>query len=69
MLAEQGCYVLEEVEIKRTDGTTIPTLISAQRTVVNGVSFDVEVILDVSSRVRHQQEMERASWHLPARTS
>lgn len=60
MLAEQGSYVLEEVDIKHVDGTIIPTLISAQRTVVDGVSFDVEIILDVSSRVRHQQEIERA---------
>ncbi|MET0748817.1 MAG: GGDEF domain-containing protein, partial [Rhizobium sp.] len=42
------------------DGTTIPTLISAQRTVVDGVSFDVEVIVDVSSRVRQQREIENA---------
>jgi diguanylate cyclase (GGDEF)-like protein len=60
LLADQGSYVLEEVDIRRADGTIIPTLISAQRTVVDGVSFDVEIILDVSSRVRHQQEIERA---------
>jgi len=60
MLREQGSYVLEEVDLRHVDGSIIPTLISAQRTVVEGISFDVEIILDVSSRVRHHQEMERA---------
>lgn len=60
LLAEEGSYVLEEVDIVHVDGTTIPTLISAQRTVVKGVSFDVEVIVDVSSRVRQQREIENA---------
>ncbi|WP_413709750.1 GGDEF domain-containing protein [Rhizobium sp. Rhizsp82] len=60
MLAEDGAYVLEEVDIRHADGTIIPTLISAQRTIVGGVSFDVEVIMDVSARVRHQREIELA---------
>ena len=60
MLAEDGGYVLEEVDIRHADGTVMPTLISAQRTVVDGVSFDVEVIIDVSARVRHQHEIELA---------
>jgi diguanylate cyclase (GGDEF)-like protein/PAS domain S-box-containing protein len=60
LLAEEGAYVLEEVDIVHANGTEIPTLISAQRTVVNGVSFDVEVILDVSTRVKLQREMDLA---------
>lgn len=60
LLAEEGSYVLEEVDIVHADGTTIPTLISAQRTIVDGVSFDVEVIVDVSARVRQQREIEIA---------
>lgn len=60
MLAEDGGYVLEEVDIRHADGTIIPTLISAQRTIVDDVSFDVEVFLDVSARVRHQHEIELA---------
>jgi len=60
MLAEEGSYELEEVDIAHVDGTTIPTLISAQRTMVDGVSFDVEIIVDVSSRVRQQREIENA---------
>ena len=60
MLAEEGGYVLEEVDIRHADGTVLPTLISAQRTVIDGVSFDVEVILDMSARVRHQHEIELA---------
>ena len=60
LLTEEGSFELEEVDICHVDGTTIPTLISAQRTVVDGVSFDVEVIVDVSSRVRQQREIENA---------
>lgn len=60
MLAEDGGYVLEEVDIRHADGTILPTLISAQRTVIDDVSFDVEVIIDVSARVRHQREIELA---------
>src|SRR4051812_47954873 len=36
LLADEGSYVLEEVEIMHADGTVIPTLISAQRTVIDG---------------------------------
>lgn len=60
LLAEEGAYVLEEVDILHADGTEIPTLISAQRTVIDGVSFDVEVIIDVSARVKLQREMDLA---------
>ena len=60
LLAEVGSYELEEVDLAYADGTIIPTLISAQRTVVDGVSFDVEVIVDVSARVRQQREIENA---------
>jgi diguanylate cyclase (GGDEF)-like protein/PAS domain S-box-containing protein len=60
LLAEVGSYELEEVDLVYADGTIIPTLISAQRTVVDGVSFDVEVIVDVSARVRQQREIENA---------
>ena len=60
LLRDEGGYVLEEVELVYRDGTPIPTLISAQRTVVNGVSFDVEVIVDISARVKLQREMELA---------
>lgn len=60
LLEEEGAYELEEVDITYADGTIIPTLISAQRTVIDGVSFDVEIIIDVSARVRQQREIENA---------
>jgi diguanylate cyclase (GGDEF)-like protein len=60
LLAEDGSYVLEEVDIVHANGAIIPTLISAQRTTVDGVSYDVEVIIDVSARVRQQRELENA---------
>lgn len=59
-MREDGAYELEDVEIAHSDGTIIPTLISAQRTIVDGVSFDVEVIVDVSARVRQQRAIESA---------
>lgn len=60
LLLEEGSYELEEVDITHADGTIVPTLISAQRTVVDDVSFDVEIIIDVSARVRQQREIESA---------
>ncbi|WP_162241355.1 EAL domain-containing protein [Rhizobium sp. Leaf341] len=60
LLAEEGSYQLEEVDIAHADGTIVPTLISAQRTVIDNISFDVEIILDVSARVRQQREIEHA---------
>ncbi|MQB22756.1 EAL domain-containing protein [Agrobacterium tumefaciens] len=60
LLLEQGYYELEEVDIVRGDGTTVPTLISAQRTTINGTSFDLEIIVDVSERMRQQREAENA---------
>ncbi|KQS79524.1 diguanylate cyclase [Rhizobium sp. Leaf384] len=60
LLATNGAYELEDVDIAYADGTVIPTLISAQRTVIDGTSFDVEVIIDVSARVRQQREIESA---------
>lgn len=58
MLDEQGGYTLEEVEIRRADGTIIPTLMSARRSEHNGEKFDVEIIIDISDRVRIQQDLE-----------
>lgn len=60
LLEEEGAYELEEVDITYADGAVIPTLISAQRTVIDGISFDVEIIIDVSARVRQQREIENA---------
>lgn len=36
-LAREGGYVGEYVEIVRADGIMVPTLISAQRSIINGV--------------------------------
>ncbi|CUX06919.1 Diguanylate cyclase with PAS/PAC sensor (modular protein) [Agrobacterium fabacearum S56] len=58
LLLNQGYYELEEVDIIRADGSKVPTLISAQRTTINGTSFDLEIIVDVSERVRQQREAE-----------
>lgn len=60
LLQDDGAYEQEEVDIVHADSTIIPTLISAQRTVIDGASFDVEVITDVSARVRQQREIESA---------
>lgn len=55
-----GGYVGEPVSIRHADGRIISTLISAQRTVVDGVAYDLEIIVDVSERTRLQQEQDAA---------
>jgi diguanylate cyclase (GGDEF)-like protein/PAS domain S-box-containing protein len=57
-LDDIGFYELEEVSIRHADGTIIPTLISAWRSVYEGQKLDVEIILDVSDRIRMQKELE-----------
>lgn len=59
LLAETGHYMLEEVSLRHASGTLIPTLISAQRSVIDGEAYDIELIIDISSRVRMQKELER----------
>jgi diguanylate cyclase (GGDEF)-like protein/PAS domain S-box-containing protein len=58
-LAEEGGYVGEYVEIQRADGVMVPTLISAQRSIINDVQYDVEIIVDISSRIDEQRAHER----------
>lgn len=53
-LREFGSYAGEEVNIRRADGTIIPTLISCQRTIVDGINYDLEILVDISERVREQ---------------
>lgn len=58
-LSNEGGYVGEYVEVLRSDGTVVPTLISAQRSIINGVQYDVEIIVDISSRIDEQRAHER----------
>lgn len=58
-LAEEGGYVGEYVEIQRSDGVMVPTLISAQRSIINDVQYDVEIIVDISSRIDEQRAHEQ----------
>jgi diguanylate cyclase (GGDEF)-like protein/PAS domain S-box-containing protein len=58
LLDEVGFYRLEEVPIRHASGAVIPTLISAWRGLYRGEKLDIEIILDVSDRVRMQQELE-----------
>lgn len=60
LLDVEGAFQLQEVDIKHVDGTTIPTLISAQRTEVDQHSYDIEIIIDVSARVNLQRELDNA---------
>ncbi len=59
-LENEGGYVGEYVEIHRANGGIVPTLISAQRSVIDGIQYDVEVIVDIASRVTEQREHEKA---------
>lgn len=53
-LKDAGAYVGEEVNIRHRDGTILPTLISCQRTIVDGINYDFEIIVDISDRVKEQ---------------
>lgn len=57
-LAEEGGYVGEYVEIQRSDGRMVPTLISAQRSIIDDVQYDVEIIVDISTRIDEQRAHE-----------
>ncbi|WP_051661287.1 GGDEF domain-containing protein [Bosea sp. 117] len=59
LLEEVGHYMLEEVSLRHTQNGIIPTLISAQRSVIDGCAYDIEIIFDISSRVMMQKELER----------
>lgn len=59
-LATEGGYVGEYVEIHRADGVIVPTLISAQRSIIDGVQYDVEIIVDISARMAEQRAHEQA---------
>lgn len=59
-LATEGGYVGEFVEIHRADGAVVPTLISAQRSIIEGVQYDVEIIVDISARISEQKAHEEA---------
>lgn len=60
LLDVEGAYQSQEVDIKRADGSVIPTLISAQRTEVGDRSYDVEILIDVSARASLQRELDQA---------
>lgn len=60
LLEADGGYVGEPVNIRHADGHTIATLISAQRTVVDGIAYDLEMIVDVSERTRLQEAQAAA---------
>lgn len=59
-LEAEGGYVGEPVNIRHADGRVISTLISAQRTVVEGIAYDLEIIVDVSERTRLQEAQAAA---------
>lgn len=59
LLDEQGGYRLEEVEIKHASGRIVHTLVSSQRSMINGLTYDFDVLLDVSDLVALQKEREQ----------
>ena len=59
ILDEQGGYRLEEVEIRHANGMVIPTLASSQRSVIDGVAYDIDVLVDISERVALQKAREQ----------
>jgi len=59
LLDDVGGYRLEETEIRHASGALIPTLASSQRSVIGGVAYDVDMLVDVSERVAMQTLRER----------
>lgn len=59
-LQDEGGYVGVPVNIRHADGRIISTLISAQRTVVDDIAYDLEIIVDVSERTRLQEAQAAA---------
>jgi diguanylate cyclase (GGDEF)-like protein/PAS domain S-box-containing protein len=58
LLQDVGCYSLEEANIRHAQGRSIPCLISARRTRLHGESYDIELLIDITERVRMQTEIE-----------
>lgn len=58
LLAEEGSYSQEEATIRRSDGQILTCQISARRTTIDGTSYDVEIFLDITERVRLKRELE-----------
>lgn len=58
LLAEFGSYAHEEATIRRADGEILTCLISARRTTIDGTSYDVEIFLDITERVRLERELQ-----------
>lgn len=59
LLDEVGVFRLEEADIRHASGAIIPTLVSSQRSVIGGVAYDVDILVDVSDRVALQTARER----------
>lgn len=61
LLETQGFYDLREVDMIRANGEIFPTLITAQRRRIEGVSLDIEIVIDNTERKRLELEVLKAS--------
>lgn len=58
LLAEFGSYADEEATLRHADGRILTCRISARRTTINDQSYDVEIFLDITERLRLQRELD-----------
>ena len=58
ILEEQGGYRLEEVDIRHANGVVIRTLASSQRSIIDGIIYDIDVLVDISDREALQRARE-----------
>jgi PAS domain S-box-containing protein len=65
LLAEFGSYANEEATLRHADDHILTCLISARRTTIDGISYDVEILLDITERLRLQRELDSYLRHPP----
>lgn len=61
-LETQGFYKLEEVFIRRRSGELVPTLVSAQRRVIQDTVLDIEIIIENSERKAFEAAITRMAY-------
>lgn len=58
LLERFGSYAQEEATIRHADGRLLTCLISARRTTFDGTSYDVEIVIDITERLRLEHQIE-----------
>ena len=62
LLETVGFFKLEEVPFRHSSGRLIPTLVSCQRRVINGLVADISIIVDISERKAFEDRILKAAF-------